>query len=206
MTQTEKEFLNNYDKNKYEKPSVTPDIVVLSTDDAVTALRVLLVQRKKHPFKDFWAIPGGFLDIHESLEDGARRELKEETNIDAPYLKQVGAFGEVERDPRMRIISVAYVSLIERKLLNLVQAGDDAKKAEWFFIRNSRGTGLYLEHEMSHERIEMDQLAFDHKNILIKALETVNQEMQQNHETAFYLTGNHSVVERVTQLFMSYKI
>lgn len=200
MTQNEKDFLKNYDKNKYEKPSVTTDIIVLSTDESLTALRVLLIQRKKHPFKDNWAIPGGFLDIHESLEDGARRELKEETNVDAPYLMQIGAFGDADRDPRMRIISVAYLSLIKNSLLTHVQAGDDAKKAEWFLIHKSKDNKLLLEHENSHQYIEPSQLAFDHQTILMSALESIRKEVTLNPKTAEHLIDQSSDFEKALEL------
>ena len=204
MEQTEKEFLKTYDKNKYEKPSVTTDIIVMSTDENISALRVLLIQRKKHPFKDYWAIPGGFLDIHESLEDGARRELKEETNVDADYLKQVQAFGAVQRDPRMRVISIAYLSLIERSKLIGVQSGDDAKDAQWFLIRLSEDHEYYLENECTHESFDLNHLAFDHKKIILTELSELKREVLINEKIVNHLVNDQEDSQKVLDLLKAY--
>lgn len=200
MEQTEKEFLKSYDKNKYEKPSVTIDIIVISTDESFSALRVLLIKRKKHPFKDCWAIPGGFLDIYEGIEDGARRELKEETNVDATYLKQIQTFGDVNRDPRMRVISIAYLALIERSRLIHVHSGDDAKEAQWFLIHFSKDSGYYLENECTHELIDLNRLAFDHKKILLTVLEDLKKEVLLNEQMVRHLVTNQEDLRRVVDL------
>lgn len=204
MEQTEKEFLQAYDKTKYEKPSVTVDIIVISTDVEYTALRILLIQRKKHPFKDYWAIPGGFLDIHESLEEGALRELKEETNVDAAYLNQIQTFGEVSRDPRMRVISVAYLSLIDRTKLTDVHSGDDAKDAQWFLIRRSKEADYYLENEHTHETLDLNYLAFDHQKILLAALKHLNKEVLFNKDIINHLITTPTNAQRVLNLLKIY--
>ena len=94
----EREFLAHYDVTKYERPSVTVDVVIFTVRE--NDLKVLLVQRRDHPFKDKWAIPGGFVNMKESLEDGARRELEEETGVQDVYMEQLYTFGDPDRDPR----------------------------------------------------------------------------------------------------------
>lgn len=139
---SEKEFLKQYDSSIYEKPSVTVDTLLFTIlNNKVDNYRkldekklsVLLVKRKVHPYKDKWAIPGGFVGINESLDDACKRELKEETNVDNVYLEQLYTYGDVDRDPRMRVISSAYLALIDSSKLD-VKAGDDASDAKWFSI------------------------------------------------------------------------
>lgn len=140
---TEKEFLKDYDVSKYEKPSVTVDILIYTVFNQDIdnyrklpnkVLEVLLIKRKDHPFKDKWAIPGGFVNINENLDEAARRELKEETNLENIYLEQLYTYGDVLRDPRSRVISCTYMSLVDRTHLN-VKANDDAKDARWFDVQ-----------------------------------------------------------------------
>ena len=139
---SEKEFLERYDSSIYEKPSVTVDTLLFTIMNEKVdnyrkldekKLSILLVKRKDHPFKDKWAIPGGFVGIDESLDDACKRELKEETNVDNVYLEQLYTYGDVKRDPRMRVISSAYLALVDSSNLK-VKAGDDASEAKWFSI------------------------------------------------------------------------
>ena len=139
---TEAEFLKNYDSSKYEKPSVTVDVLIFTILNKKTdnyrklddkKLSLLLVKRGGHPFKGKWAIPGGFVNMNESLEEGAKRELKEETNVENVYLEQLYTYGDVNRDPRTRVISSVYMALVNSDRLN-VKAGDDASDAKWFNI------------------------------------------------------------------------
>lgn len=140
--ETETEFLAAYDPDKYPKPSVTVDAVIFTVADEELlnyrklprkVLSLLMIQRGDHPFMGQWALPGGFVNMDESLEDAARRELKEETNIENIYMEQLYTWGDVERDPRMRVISSSYLSLVEKEKLN-VQASDDAADARWFSV------------------------------------------------------------------------
>src|SRR6476646_1397791 len=105
----------NYDASRYPRPSVTVDVVIFSTQS--NDLKVLLVQRKGQPFAGMWAIPGGFVRMEEDLLDAARRELSEETGLHDVYLEQLYTFGEPHRDPRTRVITVAYFALISSDLL-----------------------------------------------------------------------------------------
>ncbi len=134
---------------EYPHPAVTVDGVVFGYDDA--DLKVLLIQRDLAPFKGKWALPGGFVGIDESLETAVRRELEEETGITRLYLEQLYTFGEPKRDPRERIISVAYYALV--KLADhTVRAASDARRVAWFPVA------------------DLPQLAFDHEEIMDVAL------------------------------------
>lgn len=132
----------------YPHPAVTVDVVVftIEADD----LKVLLVQRDGQPFEGRWALPGGFVELDESLRRAAWRELKEETGVNAAFLEQLGAFGHPDRDPRERVISVAYYALIPLDRLE-IQAASDARDAGLFSLG------------------ALPQLAFDHAKILRRA-------------------------------------
>ena len=139
---TETEFLAQYRPGNYERPSVTVDMLLFTVDDVKVPgrrlpdkeLKILLIRRKNHPFMNQWAVPGGFVDIHESVDAAAYRELKEETSVEDVYLEQLYTWGEVERDPRMRVISVSYLALAPKEGLR-PSAGDDAADAAWFSVR-----------------------------------------------------------------------
>lgn len=128
---------------KYPHPSVTTDCVIFGFDG--TKLRVLLIERGIEPFKGKWALPGGFLRMDEDAETGALRELKEETGLDAAYIKQFHTFTTPNRDPRERVITIAYYALVR---LQEVTGGDDAARAEWYALD------------------KVPALAFDHDQIL----------------------------------------
>src|SRR5512134_1147458 len=104
------EKTENYDPTRYERTSVTVDVVIFTLQER--ELHVLLVKRKHWPFEGRWAIPGGFVNMNESLELAARRELEEETGVRNIYLEQLYTFGDPKRDPRTRVISVAYIALV----------------------------------------------------------------------------------------------
>ena len=132
----------------YPHPAVTVDIVVftIEADD----LKVLLIQRDRAPFAGLWALPGGFVEMDESLRRAAWRELREETGVHAAFLEQLGALGHPDRDPRERVITVAYYALIPLDRLE-IQAASDARDARLFSIR------------------ALPELAFDHAKIVARA-------------------------------------
>jgi 8-oxo-dGTP diphosphatase len=139
---TEAQFLAAYDPHKWERPSVTVDMLVFTVTDSASqnyrklpekVLKLLLIKRGDHPGIGKWALPGGFVDINESLDAAALRELKEETNIANIYLEQLYTWGDLGRDPRTRIISTAYMALIDSSALD-VRAADDAAEAAWFTV------------------------------------------------------------------------
>jgi len=130
---------------KYPRPSVTTDAIVI--DNSLSQVKILLVQRKKKPYKDLWAFPGGFMNMDETLEECAPRELKEETGIDNVQLKQFKAYSTVDRDPRGRTISVVFYGFCNSNNVIPV-ADDDAKDAKWFLLP------------------DLPKMAFDHLEIL----------------------------------------
>ncbi len=127
--------------------AVTVDAVIFFRKADI--LNVLLIQRKNEPFRNEWALPGGFLDENEAMEQGAIRELEEETGLKLEKLQQVGAFGTPGRDPRGRTISIAFVGLIGTEAK--VKANDDAVDAKWFSLN------------------DLPNLAFDHRKIISEA-------------------------------------
>ncbi|WP_157216564.1 NUDIX hydrolase [Flavisphingomonas formosensis] len=110
MRDDEVEFLAGYDPRHYERPAVTVDLVLMTIADGAPA--ALLIRRDEHPDLGLWALPGGFVRIDESLDDAARRVLSEKARMDGAYMEQLYSFGAVGRDPRMRIITVAYFALL----------------------------------------------------------------------------------------------
>ena len=124
---TEEEFLKSYDPSKYERPSVTVDIILFD------GTKVLLIKRGGHPFIGMRALPGGFVEPHESAEQAALRELFEETGTTDVALKQIGSFSDPDRDPRTRIITIAYTAQFLSGSKS-VRAGDDAAAADWFEV------------------------------------------------------------------------
>lgn len=134
---------------QYEHPAVTVDCAVFGLDEG--ELKLLLIQRGGEPFRGMWALPGGFVKMNETLEQSARRELREETGVGDLYLEQLRTYGDPGRDPRERVISVAYVALVNL-YEHAVKADTDANEAAWF------------------ELSDLPKLAFDHRNIVQDAV------------------------------------
>ena len=132
---------------KYEHMAVTTDCVIFTYED--WKLKVLLVRRGGDPFKGQWAFPGGFLRMNETAEEGARRELREETSLIPSAIGQLGVFSDVERDPRERVITIAWYALVKP---SEVVGGDDAAEAAWFPVDG------------------LPPLAFDHRKIFDAAM------------------------------------
>jgi 8-oxo-dGTP diphosphatase len=135
---------------EYPHPAVTTDIVIFTVRD--NQLKLLLIMRKGEPFQGKWALPGGFVQMDEDLETSARRELAEETGVSGVYLEQLYTFGAVNRDPRERVITVAYYALISSDK-TVLQAATDAEAVGWFSMD------------------DLPKLAFDHQQIVDKAHE-----------------------------------
>lgn len=128
---------------EYPRPAVTADCVVITKGNEP---KVLLIQRGNEPFKGQWAFPGGFMNMDETTEQCAIRELEEETGLKISKIKQIGAYSKVDRDPRGRTVTVAYLAIIDKP--EAVKGLDDAAKAQWFPISN------------------LPKLAFDHEEIM----------------------------------------
>lgn len=153
----------------YPHPSVTTDCVIFGFDGS--NLQVLLVERGVEPYKGRWALPGGFMKMDESADECARRELKEETGLEAAYVKQFHTFSAPDRDPRERVVTIAYYALVR---LQEVQGGDDAARAQWFALD------------------DVPSLAFDHDVILRRA------EYELRHQIHFEPIGFELLPEKFT--------
>ena len=167
---------------EYEHPAVTVDCAVFGLDEG--DLKLMLIQRALAPYEGEWALPGGFIKMDEALVDSARRELREETGLENVYLEQLRAYGDVDRDPRERVISVAYFALV-----NLydhdVQAATDAREAAWF------------------ELTDLPRLAFDHQLIVDDAIARLRTKVRKQPigfellPTKFTLTMLQNVYSKV---------
>ncbi|MEO8693963.1 MAG: NUDIX domain-containing protein [Acidimicrobiales bacterium] len=159
---------DRYDPAAYPRFAVTVDVVILTLADG--ALQILLVQRGQEPFAGMWAVPGGFKLPNETLGEAARRELVEETGVDAAVLMQLGAYGDPGRDPRMNVVTVAHLAVLRE--LGSLAAGTDATAA-----------GLFPVSDVVGRRIE---LAFDHQRIVRDAVERVRSDLESTRlATAF---------------------
>ena len=210
---TEKEYLKEYDISSFERPSITTDIVcftIRTTEeenyrlDPESKLSILLIKRGEHPFKEHWALPGGFLQPNETVDVCALREVTAETNITPASLMSIGVFSEPGRDPRGWIISNAFVSIISEETIKQV-GGDDASEAEWFDIQFEQDEESLYHLTLSHNDIHLKsvlretsnsfgkvyfeiedsgELAFDHAKIIATALTALRSEAK-NYEAIF---------------------
>lgn len=163
-----------------DRPALSVDVVIFSLRRS--ALHVLLIRRAASPFKGKWAIPGGFVEPTESLEEAARRELLEETDLHDVYVEQLYTFGDPKRDPRGRVVTVAYFALVPEDVL--ASAGDDAAEAEW------------------HPIDRLPDLAFDHAEIVGYALQRLRYKLEYT-SVGFELLPNEFTL---TDLQTAYEI
>ncbi len=182
-----KPYLKNYDRNKSEHPRVTVNIVIFTIKDE--ELKVLLVKRIVEPYKNSWALPGGFIKINESLEDAAKRELFEETNVKNIYLEQLYTFGDPNRDPRTRVIAVTYFALIKNENINL-KAKNQAKELQWFNVK------------------KLPELAFDHKKIIDYAVQRLKYKLEYTTVGFKLLNKEFTLTElqRVYEIILNKKL
>ncbi len=140
---------------QYPRPAVTVDNILIKNTER--GKEILLIQRGIPPFKGMWALPGGFVEMDETLKQAAIRELKEETGLENITLTQFRTYGDPNRDPRHRTISIVFYSIIMSDIYLKPVAGDDASNAKWFQIS------------------DLPNLAFDHRQIILEALKFINQ-------------------------------
>lgn len=210
------EYLKNYNINEYERPSLTSDIVAFTvktqeTDDyrklPEKKLSVLLVKREEYPFKDMWALPGGFVNKNESVDDNAYRKLKEKAGIEDVVLSQLKVFSKCNRDPRGWVVSCAFMALADESKYNSKNKIMDNEK--WFSIDYKKQQDniyeLTLENEdekltalievgdefskvseESFKIIECNNIAFDHAEIIACAVQKLRHDLY-SHELAFEL-------------------
>ena len=226
--QTEEEFLKDYDSSIYEKLSMTADILIVSVSSKDTKnyrkndekrMSVLLVKRKDYPFKGKWCIPGGFIDPKkETLEQCAKRVLKKETNLSNIYLEQLYTFDSVNRDPRMRIVSTAYVALIDKNKLK-----EEVKNASWFDItlleEKNHIVDIVLDNgeekisfqiekvlrEKTTDRYDFitknnQSLAFDHDKVILAGIERIKSKINDT-DIVFNMMPEYFTLGELQQVY-----
>lgn len=202
---SEEEFLKDYDPNKFDRLSLTADILIFSVSDGIQEnyrklnkkyFSVLLVKRDNYPFKDKWCLPGGFVKIDEDIEDAAKRILKDEANISNIYIEQLYTYGNPKRDPRTRVISTSYMALIDKNKLKY----NIAKNASWFNViiledkkimditlDNGKETIKYKIRKtlkekttegFKYEVIQNDKLAFDHALVIATGISRLKNKIE----------------------------
>ena len=154
-------YLKHYDKDKYEKPSVAVDLLVFTIEEE--KLKILLVERNEHPFKNMLSLPGVFVGINETLDEAAVRGAYEETGLQNIYFEQLYTWGDIDRDPRMRIISVSYLSLTNADRLS-ISAGERTVSARLYDVEKLLASDM--------------ELAFDHKKIIAYGRERIRNKTE----------------------------
>lgn len=176
---SEAEYLAWYktqDWGSYEKPAMTVDNLIFGFDPLDDQLKILLIERKAHPFKGKFALVGGFVEPTESAKTAALRETTEETGVritDNRQMWQIGAFTDPKRDPRQWIISIAHATFLHPFVSP--QAGDDAAQAKWFTVRHNEANEL--EFKCLDEIVSLDDLAFDHKAIILATFKRIKESL-----------------------------
>ncbi len=158
---SEYSYLRSYQKDSYEKLSLTVDILLFTIDEQFN-LQLLLVKRANYPYKNHWALPGSFVGIEESVEEAAIRTMVQKVGMSNVHIEQLYTFGSTHRDPRMRIVTVAYLALVPRAAISNIE-----KNAELFRVSENDGVLRFL----SKTSIWEDELAFDHKDIVKLAIQ-----------------------------------
>lgn len=220
---TEKQFLEQYHPGAYERPSVTVDIMVLRVTPDLNRLQLLLIQRKDHPFMEQWALPGGFINMDESAYEAALRELEEETDIKNVYLEQVYTMSRPDRDPRMRVIDIAYMALLPYGTDVRPKAGDDAKQALWFDITftddrlllHNNEQNITIAYELEEQSFVngvitvkgyvphlngREALAFDHSEIILEGLLRIRNKVLYS-DIAFNLVRKQFTLPDLQKVF-----
>lgn len=202
---SEEDFLKNYDPSRFDRLSITTDILIFSVSDGLQEnyrklnkkfFSILLIKRNTYPFKDKWCLPGGFVKIDEDLDESASRILLNEANIKDIYLEQLYTFGDPKRDPRMRIISTSYMALIDKNRLST----DISSNASWFnvtvledndiidvFLDNGEETIKFkvkrklidkTSKNYKYEVLENDKLAFDHALVIVTGIQRLKNKIE----------------------------
>lgn len=198
----EDEFLRQYDQQQYDRPSIAVDMAVFSIlkDNASNyrklpklSLAVLLIERGEHPFKNNWALPGGFVRKGETTEQAARRELEEETGIRSADLRQLMVFSDPQRDPRGWIISSSFTALTEMDCALI--SGNDARQAEWFVCRYDKIAGnVSRKGENDYELSEVYKLSLDsHKTKLYAIVKVIRKVSLYKQEISYSIMENYGL-------------
>ncbi|WP_430617507.1 NUDIX family hydrolase [Enterococcus sp. AZ188] len=201
---SEADFLTWYqaqDQPKYEKPSVTVDMVLMCYNKEEEQLKIALIQRKGHPFRNSWALPGGFVNPNESTGQSVIRETQEEigVTISKQNIEQLHTFSTPDRDPRGWVITVSYLAFIGEEPLS---AGDDANQVRWFSLER-KANQIYLTsgeieiilNLVTGASVGKDTLAFDHSAIILKAFKRVANKMEHEPQVLLVLGKDFTITE-----------
>lgn len=198
------EFLTWYqrqDQPKYEKPSLTVDMVLMCFNKEEEQLKIALIQRKGHPFRNSWALPGGFVQPNESTGESVIRETNEEigVTISKQNIEQLHTFSTPNRDPRGWVVTVSYLAFIGEEPLS---AGDDANQVRWFSLERKNNQLLLTSGEVeiildlkTAASIGKDTLAFDHSEIILKAFNRVANKMEHEPQVLLVLGNSFTITE-----------
>jgi len=170
---------------KYPRPALTTDSLIFGFDDKEKSLKILLIKRKNEPFKNHWALPGGFVDMNETVEQCALRELKEETCLELKNLRQLIVASEIDRDPRGRTVSVVFWTIIQTEYK--VKAADDATEIGWFFAN------------------KLPKLAFDHLQIVNFAINQLKLKLNNLNDNFFSTPFIKDNLTEITKILNNYK-
>lgn len=202
----EEQFLKSYDPSKYRNPGVAADTALFALDG--NEIKLLLIKRGGYPYKDRWAVPGGFVNLDEDIIDSAARELLEETGVSGLYLEQAFVWGRPDRDPRDRVITVSYISFADYSRIN-PRAGDDAAQAGWFVIKEykkyERDGFTYIDYALEGPEalrpsvkfptgriqqiscVTQSGLAFDHPESIVYSFELLKRRVREGTFLEFAL-------------------
>lgn len=188
----EKIFLERYDPNQFDRPNVSVDIIIFTIIS--DQLQVLTIKRAEHPFKDCWSLVGGYVDTHydKTLEDTAKRKLKEKTGVDAPYLEQFATIGNASRDPRGWSVTTLYFALMPAAHIQL-NTGLGATEIKWTPIKNGR---------------IKDKLAFDHAELLLRCAERLQNKILYTSIPVHFMSENFTLsdLQKVYEIILAKKI
>ncbi len=202
---SEEEFLRDYDPSQFDRLALTTDILIFSVSSEETGnyrklsekkFSVLLVKRNTYPFKDKWCLPGGFLRVDETIDEAAKRILETETNLKNIYMEQLYTFGDVDRDPRMRIVSTAYIALVDKNRLNdhlpvnaswfTMHILEDEEEIQVMLDNGSESFTIVVGKRLkspTSDRYEYfvkkdDHLAFDHAKVIVSGISRLKNKVE----------------------------
>ena len=225
---SEEEFLKNYDPNSFERLSMTTDILIMSVSTEESdnyrkleekKFSILLVKRDDYPFKDKWCLPGGFIGMKETLEEAAKRVLEAETNLKNIYIEQLYTFSDVDRDPRMRIISTAYMALIDKNKIkdtlnknscwfNVSLVEETEKKYKVVLKNEKEEISFTLNKRLKEQTTDSyelsvgknEKIAFDHPLVIVNGLERLKNKIEYT-DIVFNMMPKYFTLSELQQVY-----
>lgn len=225
---SEEEFLKNYDSSIFEKLSMTVDILLVSVSSkkqnnyrkkSEKMMSILLVKRDDYPYKDKWCLPGGFLDISETLDDCAKRVLKRETNLSDIYLEQLYTFSSVDRDPRMRVISTSYIALVDKNSIStslhsnaswfdIIKIEEDKNQVEIVLSNGDEIISFVIKKILKDKTtdryqfsiLENNKIAFDHPVVILSGIERLKNKVSYT-DIVFNMMGEYFTLGELQQVY-----